>query len=76
MPLYMDFHKDLNVIVENAKNAKVADGKIGHKYNVKYHRFRVSEEEDDTILCPKEGPHKESREDVNREAHRNIKSLR
>lgn len=71
MPLFMDFHKGLNITVEDVKKAHIADQRVQDKYGVKYHQFWVNEEAG-TIFCLMEGPDKESCEAVHREAHGNI----
>jgi len=68
MPLFMDFHKGLNVSIEEIKRFHIADETVQNKYGVKYHQFWVNEEEG-TVFCLMEGPDKESCAAVHREAH-------
>lgn len=67
----MDYHKGLNVSVEDVKKAHIADEAVQSKYGVVYHQFWVNEE-DGTVFCLMEGPDKESCAAVHREAHGNV----
>ena len=71
MPLFMDFHLEKGISVEEVKKAHIADEAVQSKYGVIYRQFWVNEEEG-TIFCLMEGPDKESCEAVHREAHGNI----
>ncbi|MGC1241592.1 MAG: nickel-binding protein [Chryseosolibacter sp.] len=71
MPLFMDFHKNLSVSIEDVKKAHIADERIQGKYGVIYHQFWVNEI-DGTVFCLMEGPDKESCAAVHREAHGNV----
>lgn len=71
MPLYMDFHKGLNITVDDVKKAHIADQEVQSRYGVIYHQFWVNEEEG-TVFCLMEGPDKESCAAVHREAHGNV----
>lgn len=69
--MFMDFHKGLNVSVEDVKRAHIADESVQSKYGVVYHQFWVNEAEG-TVFCLMEGPDKKSCEAVHREAHGNV----
>lgn len=71
MPLFMDYHKGLNVSIEEVKRAHIADEAVQSKYGVTYHQFWVNEEEG-AVFCLMEGPDKESCAAVHREAHGNM----
>ena len=67
----MDFHKGLNITVEDVKKAHMADQGVQGRYGVIYHQFWANEEEG-TVFCLMEGPDKESCAAVHREAHGNV----
>lgn len=69
--MFMDFHDNLNVSVEDVKRAHMADESIQSKYGVIYHQFWVNEAEG-KVFCLMEGPDKESCAAVHREAHGNV----
>lgn len=71
MPLFMDFHKGLEVTVEDVKKAHMADVSVQEKYKVKYHQFWINKEAG-MIFCLIEGPDKESCAKVHQEVHGNV----
>ncbi|MBD0285657.1 MAG: DUF4242 domain-containing protein [Flavisolibacter sp.] len=72
MPLYMDLHKGLKGIKpEEVEQLHLLDVQVQDKYNVKYHKFWVNEEEG-TVFCLIEGPDKESCAACHNEAHGSI----
>lgn len=72
MPLFMDFHNDMQGVThEDAGNAHIDDVEIQDKYGVKYHKYWVNEEKG-FIFCLIEGPSKEACEKVHRMSHGHV----
>ena len=55
MPLFMDFHKDLDVTVEDVKGAHMSDLSVQSKYNVRNLQYWINEEAS-TMFCLMEAP--------------------
>lgn len=69
MPLFMDIHKGLEGLTEEAvAGAHEKDLEIQEKYGVKYLKYWFNKE-DGTVFCLCEAPDKEAAEAVHREAH-------
>jgi hypothetical protein len=69
MPLYMDLHTiDGGVSVDDVAKAHAADLRTEAKYDVRYLRYWVNEEEG-KVFCLVEGPSAEAASSVHREAH-------
>lgn len=69
MPLYMDIHQlDDSVSVEDVAKAHAADLGIQDRYEVRYQRYWVDEDQG-TIFCLVEAPSPEAAATVHREAH-------
>lgn len=71
MPLFMDFHKDLDVTVEDVKGAHMSDLAIQSKYNVRNLQYWINEEAG-TMFCLMEAPDKESCAKMHEESHGNL----
>lgn len=69
MPLYMDVHKSVEGVTNEAvANAHEKDLEIEAKYGVTYKKYWI-DEKTGTIFCLVEAPTKEAAERVHREAH-------
>lgn len=69
MPLYMDVHHlDGPVSAEDVAKAHMADLEIQDRYDVKYQRYWL-DEENSTIFCLVEAPNPDAANTVHREAH-------
>jgi hypothetical protein len=69
MPLYMDVHKlDGPVSADDVAKAHMADLQVQDKYDVKYQRYWV-DEDNSTIFCLVEAPSPDAANTVHREAH-------
>ena len=70
MPLYMDLHKKVpgGINKGECERAHLLDIAVQDKYNVKYHKFWVNEEQG-TIFCLIEAPNKEACSACHAEAH-------
>ncbi len=69
MPLYMDVHSlGGPVTVDDVAKAHMADLQIQNKYDVRYLRYWVDEEEG-KIFCLVEAPSADASTTVHREAH-------
>jgi AraC-like DNA-binding protein len=71
MPLFMDFHKDLDVTVDDVKGAHMADLSVQSKYNVRNLQYWINEEAG-TMFCLMEAPDKESCAKMHEESHGNL----
>lgn len=71
MPLYMDFHSDMEgITIEDVKNAHTADLAIQAEYGVTFKQFWVNTEAGN-VFCLIDGPDKKSCEAVHQAAHGN-----
>lgn len=69
MPLYMDVHRNVEGLTEDAvAGAHQKDLEIQHEHGVNYKRYWFNEAEG-TIFCLVEAPNKEAAHRVHREAH-------
>ncbi|MGH3496210.1 MAG: DUF4242 domain-containing protein [Nocardioidaceae bacterium] len=69
MPLYMDVHHiDGTVSVDDVSKAHMADLQVQSKYDVRYLRYWVDEDQG-KIFCLVEAPSAEASTTVHREAH-------
>ena len=69
MPLYMDVHDiDGGVTVEDVAKAHVADLQTQGRYDVKYLRYWVNEE-DGKVFCLVDAPSPDAAAQVHKEAH-------
>ena len=69
MPLYMDVHTiDGGVALEDVVKAHVADLQTQGKYDVRYLRYWVAEDEG-RVFCLVDAPSAEAAATVHREAH-------
>jgi len=71
MPLFMDFHKDLDVTVEDVKGAHMSDMAVQSKYNIKNLQYWINEEAG-TMFCLMEAPDEESCAKMHEESHGNL----
>ncbi|MEE9461851.1 MAG: nickel-binding protein [Bacteroidales bacterium] len=71
MPLFMDFHKDLDVTVEDVKGAHMSDLSVQSKYNVRNLQYWINEEAG-TMFCLMEAPDEESCAKMHEESHGNL----
>jgi AraC-like DNA-binding protein len=71
MPIFMDYHKDLDVTVEDVKTAHMSDLSTQAKYNVKNLKYWVNEQ-DGTMFCLMEAPDKESCAKMHEASHGNL----
>lgn len=69
MPLYMDVHTfNGGVSVDAVAKAHMADLQTQHKYDVRYLRYWVAEQEG-KVFCLVEAPSADAASTVHREAH-------
>ena len=68
MPRYMDIHTLDDVTVDDVAKAHMADLQIQSKYDVKYLRYWVDEDQGQ-IFCLVEAPSSDAAATVHREAH-------
>lgn len=69
MPLYMDIHKKVEGVTDEAvAAAHLKDLETQDKYGVKYMKYWL-DESTGTIFCLVDAPNKEAAERVHREAH-------
>ncbi|HKD97205.1 MAG TPA: DUF4242 domain-containing protein [Micromonosporaceae bacterium] len=69
MPLFMDVHNiDGGVAVEDVAKAHIADLQTQGKYDVKYLRYWVDEQQG-KVFCLVEAPSADAASSVHREAH-------
>jgi len=69
MPLYMDIHKKVDGVTDEAvAAAHLKDLETQDKYSVKYIKYWL-DEGTGTIFCLVDAPNKEAAEQVHREAH-------
>jgi hypothetical protein len=69
MPLYMDIHKKVDGVTDEAvAAAHLKDLETQDKYGVKYIKYWL-DEGTGTIFCLVDAPNKEAAEQVHREAH-------
>ena len=69
MPLYMDIHKKVDGVTDEAvAAAHLKDLETQGKYGVKYIKYWL-DESTGTIFCLVDAPNKEAAERVHREAH-------
>ena len=71
MPIFMDYHKDLDVTVEDVKAAHMADLATQVKYKVKNLKYWINEQ-DGTMFCLMEAPDEESCARMHQESHGNL----
>ncbi len=71
MPLFMDYHKDLDVTVEDVKAAHTADLATQAKYQVKNLKYWINEQ-DGTMFCLMEAPDEESCAKMHKASHGNL----
>jgi len=71
MPLFMDFHKDLDVTVDDVKAAHMSDLTVQSKYNVRNLQYWINEEAG-TMFCLMEAPDEESCAKMHEESHGNL----
>ena len=71
MPLFMDFHKDLDVTVEDVKGAHMSDMAVQSKHNVKNLQYWINEQAG-TMFCLMEAPDEESCANMHAESHGNL----
>ncbi|MCK4854445.1 MAG: DUF4242 domain-containing protein, partial [Bacteroidales bacterium] len=71
MPLFMDFHKDLDVTVDDVKGAHMSDLSVQSKYNVRNLQYWVNEQAG-TMFCLMEAPDEESCAKMHEESHGNL----
>ena len=71
MPIFMDYHKDLDVTVEDVKAAHTADLATQAKYKVKNLKYWINEQ-DGTMFCLMEAPDEESCAKMHEAAHGNL----
>ena len=71
MPLFMDFHKDLDVTVEDIRGAHMSDMSVQSKYNVRNLQYWVNEQAG-TMFCLMEAPDEESCAKMHEESHGNL----
>jgi AraC-like DNA-binding protein len=71
MPIFMDYHKDLDVTVEDVKAAHTADLATQAKYKVKNLKYWINEQ-DGTMFCLMEAPDKESCVKMHEASHGNL----
>lgn len=69
MPKYIDVHRNLKgTKLKDVAAAHEKDLQVQNKYGVKFLKFWVDEEEG-TIFCLSEAPHKHAPTEVHKEAH-------
>lgn len=71
MPLFMDFHKDLDVTVDDVKGAHMSDLSVQSKYNVRNLQYWINEQAG-TMFCLMEAPDEESCAKMHEESHGNL----
>lgn len=71
MPLFMDYHKIPNVVLEDIVNAHMADVAIQAQYDVKYLQFWINQR-DGAVFCLTEGPDARTCEIVHELAHGHV----
>lgn len=72
MSLYMDIHKNMKGLTEEAMaDAHAKDLKVQGKYGVKFVNYWYSEAEG-TVFCLCEAPNKKAAATVHQEAHGNL----
>jgi AraC-like DNA-binding protein len=71
MPIFMDYHKDLDVTVEDVKAAHTADLATQAKYKVKNLKYWINEQ-DGTMFCLMEAPDEESCARMHEASHGNL----
>jgi AraC-like DNA-binding protein len=67
----MDFHKDLDVTVDDVKAAHMSDLSVQSKYNVKNLQYWINEQAG-TMFCLMEAPDEESCAKMHEESHGNL----
>lgn len=71
MPIFMDYHKDLDVTVEDVKAAHTADLATQAKYKVRNLKYWINEQ-DGTMFCLMEAPDEESCAKMHEASHGNL----
>ncbi len=71
MPIFMDYHKDLDVTVEDVRAAHMSDLSVQAKYKVTNLKYWVNEQ-DGTMFCLMEAPDEESCAKMHEASHGNL----